>query len=172
MEVPDNLEKYNFIKLATFGGRCYPMQQEFKSKHYDDIIDGTITYDELKKTDEYIFNADVTSLYPASMKGNDLIKIYYPTGTSRWSSSPKKEYDAGKLGLYVAPRDILVPILPKKKFRNDRTIGIEWNLFPGDGVFTSVDIENAIDAGYEVEFHNKCLVYDDKSTKVFGVCVE
>ena len=33
-------------------------------------------------------------------------------------------------------------------------------------------LENAIDAGYEVEFHNKCLVYDDKSTKVFGVYVE
>ena len=39
VEIPDNMEKYEFIKRATFGGRCYPMQQEFKSKHYDDVID-------------------------------------------------------------------------------------------------------------------------------------
>jgi hypothetical protein len=73
VEIPDDMDKYNFIKLATFGGRCYPMQQEFKSKHYDDIVNKTMSYEELKKTDEFIFNADVTSLYPASMKGNDVM---------------------------------------------------------------------------------------------------
>jgi hypothetical protein len=50
-------------------------------------------------------------------------------------------------------------------------IGIEWNLLPGEGVFTSVDIQNAIDAGYQVEFQNKCLVYE-KSDKVFGSYVD
>ena len=115
-------------------------------------------------------------MYPASMTGNDLIDIHYPTGTSRWSSKPKDEYNNGKLGFYdityTPPRDIMVPILPKKKIQNDKTIGIEWNLFPGDGVFTNVDIDNAITAGYEVEFQNKCLVYDDKSANVFKVYVE
>ena len=129
-----------------------------------------MNYEELKKTLEFIFNADVSALYPASMTGNDLIDVYYPTGTSRQSSKPKEEYEAGKLGFYniyyVAPRDIFVPILPKKKILHEKTIGIVWDLFPGEGVFTSVDIENAISSGYKVEFQKKCLVYDDKSSNV------
>ena len=176
VEIPDNMDKYEFIKKATFGGRCYPMQQEFRSKHYNDIVNKKMTYEELKKTDEYIFNADVTSLYPASMKGNELVDVQYPTGTSRWSSKPMEEFHSGKLGFYdvayIPPRDILVPILPKKKIQNDTTIGIEWNLFPGEGIFTSVDIQNAIDSGYQVTFQKKCLVYDAKSDKVFGSYVE
>ena len=51
-------------------------------------------------------------------------------------------------------------------------MGIEWDLFPGEGVFTSVDIENAISSGYNVEFINKCLVYDNQSSNVFGVYVD
>ena len=85
---------------------------------------------------------------------------------------PKKETDSGKLGVYdisyICPRDILVPILPKKKILHEKTIGIEWDLFPGEGVFASVDIDNAISAGYTIEFKRKCLVYDDKSPKVFS----
>src|SRR4051812_8725188 len=94
----------------------------------------------------------------------------------RWSSKSKEEYDSGKLGFYeisyVPPRDILVPILPKKKMQNNTLIGIEWDLFPGQGVFTSVDIQNAISSGYEVQFINKCLVYDSKSSNVFKKYVD
>ena len=57
IEIPDILEKYEFI-----------MEKEFKSKHYDDIVNKKMTYDELKKTEEFIFNSDVSSLYPASMR--------------------------------------------------------------------------------------------------------
>ena len=49
-----------------------------------------------------------------------------------------------------------------------KTIGIVWDLFPGEGVFASVDIDNAIAAGYTIEFKRKCLVYDDKSPRVFS----
>ena len=37
----------------------------------------------------------------------------------------------------------------------------------GEGVYTGVDIQNSIDAGYKVEFIGKCLVWD-KSADVFG----
>src|SRR4051812_29739897 len=89
---------------------------------------------------------------------------------SHWSSKPKEDYESGKLGFYkvsyVPPLDITVPILPKKKFNSGTLVGIEWDLFPGKGVFTSVDIDNAISAGYTIEFIDKCLVYDKKSSKV------
>ena len=39
------------------------------------------------------------------------------------------------------------------------------------GVYTSVDIQNASDAGYQVEFTGKCLVWD-KSADVFGKYIE
>jgi hypothetical protein len=41
-------------------------------------------------------------------------------------------------------------------------LGIDWNLLPGTGIYTSVDIKNAIESGYKVEFINICLVYDEK----------
>ncbi len=31
VEIPD-IEKYDFEKLGTYGGRCHPMQQEYKSQ--------------------------------------------------------------------------------------------------------------------------------------------
>ena len=98
VEIP-SMDKYDFIKRGTYGARCYPMQKEFKSKHYDDIINRKMTYEELEKTLDYIFNADDTSLYPASMTGNDIFEVKYPTGASRWSISPKEEFDNNKWGL-------------------------------------------------------------------------
>lgn len=44
---------------------------------------------------------------------------------------------------------------------------IEWNLIDGEGVYTSVDIQNAMENGYKIEFIGKCLVYDSKSDSVF-----
>ncbi len=35
IELP-NIEKYDFIKKATYGAKCMPNQQLYKSKHYYD----------------------------------------------------------------------------------------------------------------------------------------
>jgi hypothetical protein len=168
IEIPDSMEKYDYEKKATFGGRCFPMQSEYKSKYYDDIKSGNMTYEELKKTIDYLFNADVKSLYPAAMRGVDEIcKVRYPTGKSRWSDKGKEEFDNGKLGFYSinfkCPRNIRIPILPRKSINN----GLEWSLFDGSGVYSNVDIENAIDSGYTIEFLGKCLVWDKCSSNVF-----
>ena len=167
IEVPKDLEKYNFVKRATYGARCHPLQQNYKSKYYDDVINGKMSYDELKKTGDYIYNADVKSLYPASMGGFELMKTLYPTGKSRWSDKPKEEYDNNKIGFYEInfkpPKDLIIPILPRKK----EDLGLEWSLYDGAGVFTSEDIKNAIESGYKIEFINKCLVYDS-SDNVFN----
>jgi hypothetical protein len=168
IEIPDSIEKYNYEKQSTFGGRCFPMQSEYKSKYYDDIKSGNMTYEELKKTIDYIFNADVKSLYPAAMRGVDEIcKVRYPVGKSRWSDKGKEEFDNGKLGFYSinfkCPRNIRIPILPRKSING----GLEWSLYDGSGVYSNVDIENAIDSGYTIEFLGKSLVWDKCSSNVF-----
>jgi hypothetical protein len=134
IEIPD-MEKYDFEKLGTYGGRCYPVQQKYKSQYYDDIKSGKMSYEELKKTLMFIFNADATSLYPASMCGYELCKVRYPIGKSRWSEKGKEEYDNNKLGYYniefKCPKNIRAPILPRKN-----NGGLEWSLYDGQGVYT------------------------------------
>jgi hypothetical protein len=139
-----------------------------------------MNYEQLLESNKFKFNADATSLYPASMSGFDLCDVSYPIGHSRWSKKPKLEFENKKIGFYEinfkCPKNITVPILPRKKFNNvfvgsdnekSVNIGVEWSLYDGTGVYTSVDITNAINAGYEVEFINECLVYD-KSGDVFS----
>ncbi len=170
IEIPNDMEKYEFIKQATYGGRCYPLQKEFKSKYYNDIINKKMTYEQLIKSKEFIFNADATSLYPASMKGFDHMNVSYPIGPSRWSDNPAEEFQNGKIGFYKVKfspvKDIRTPILPRKV-----KLGIRWSLEDGEGVYTSVDIQNAIDAGYKIEFVEKCLVWD-ATADVFGEYIE
>ena len=57
-------------------------------------------YAELLKTFEYIFNADASLLYSASMAGFELLEVKYLVGKSRFSEHPKKEFEKGKYGLY------------------------------------------------------------------------
>jgi hypothetical protein len=166
VEIPKCMDKLKFIRKATFGGRCYPHQQQYQSKLYDEIMSKEKTYEDLLKSKDFIFNADASSLYPASMAGFEHMKVEYPIGKSRWSEDPKKEFDDDKIGFYeidyVPPKDIRIPVLPRDKLSHGAKIGVEWSLHDGSGVFTSVDIMNAIEAGYKVKFINKCLVYDKK----------
>jgi len=170
VEIPDT-DKYTFVKRGTYGAKCYPSQKEFKSEHYDDIINKKMTYEQLIKTKKYLFNADAKSLYPASMAGFELLEVKYPVGKSRFSEYPKKEFDKGKCRLYevffICPKDIVTPILPRKSIRG----GLEWSLLDGTGVYTNIDIINAVSVGYKVEFINKCLVWD-KTGNVFKTYVD
>ena len=160
VELPREEKKYAFIKKATYGARCYPQKKEYKSELYDDVVDGKAKYDDVLKSGKFIFNADATSLYPASMKGFDDMKVSYPTGLSRWSSEPEKEFKDGKIGFYeinfVALKKLRVPILCRKTSVG----GLEWSLTDGQGIYTNIDIQNAIKQGYIITFINECLVWD------------
>eukprot|EP00054_Salpingoeca_dolichothecata_P031101 m.259421 g.259421 ORF g.259421 m.259421 type:complete len:143 (+) comp26772_c1_seq21:1836-2264(+) len=68
---------------------------------------------------------------------------------------------------FKCPRKLRVATLPRKK----PTGGFEWSLYDGARVYTSVDIENAIDNGHEVEFINSCLVWD-QSGDVFSKYID
>lgn len=179
IEVPNDLEKYKFIKRGTYGARCYPQQKKYESESFIKLRDqykGKKLYDKLKESKDFIFNADASSLYPASMRGFDLMKVKYPINVSRWSDKTKEDFENGKIGLYeikyIPPADIRVPILPNKKYdSNNVYTGIEWTLLSNTGVYTSVDIENAIDAGYKIEFINKALVWDE-TAEIFNTYVD
>ena len=161
IEIP-NKKKYEVIRSAIFGGRvtCY-------TKHFKTKIDFK-NYEELKNSGDFIYNADVSSLYPTAMVGNDLMKVAYPVGVSRFSTNPKAEFENNKLGFYEIeyepPTNINYPALPKRKENG----GIEWNLLPGRGTYTNVDIEDAISIGYKIKFVGSCLVYDHSRSDLFS----
>jgi hypothetical protein len=169
IEIPNDMDKYKFINKATYGARCYPQKKEFESKAFEELrtkFKGKELYSQLLKTKDFIFNCDATSLYPASMRGFELVKVKYPVGVSRWSDKPEEEFNKGKVGIYeidyIPPRHIRVPILPSRSHdKNGRFMGISWNLYQDTGVYTSTDIENAKDAGYKISFKNQCLVWDE-----------
>lgn len=163
VEVPKDKEKLDFVIKSVFGGRCHPVVKHTVSPHYDDVINGKMSYQEFYESGKFIFNADCTSLYPASMSGCDLMDVKYPVGISRWSDNGEEEFKNGKLGFYhikfETNKNISVSILPR---RGDNG-GVEWSLKDGEGIYNTIDIENAIDAGYKVTFLGKCLVYDNES---------
>lgn len=157
IELPDT-QKYEFIRESLYGGRTYPMNREFTSKQYNTIVNSTST-EELKhiyKTmDDWIFNADATSLYPTAM-----VRYEYPVGNSEWIENPA---DISKIGIYDVDvecnTELIVPILPQKTENG----GISWNLLPRRGVYTSVDLENALQHGYKITKIHKGLVWNRKS---------
>ncbi len=171
IEIPKEMKKYNYINLGKYGSRCYPQQMEFKSKHYDDVINGKMNYDELIATGDYISNQDGSSLFPTAMAGFKLCPVSYPVGMSRWGVDGTKEFSENKIGFYTIKyspaKNIRVPILPRRKMMNGISTGISWSLEDGEGVYTSVDIQSAIECGYKVEFVGECLVWDEQASDVF-----
>jgi len=105
---------------------------------------------------DWIFNSDVTSLYPASMNGFE-----YPVGKSEWVAGEVIEtWDSLRPGIYevdmTVPKNLVVPILPDHKKG-----GISWNLHDKtNAIYTHIDIENAIKHGYEVVKFHRGLVYE------------
>jgi hypothetical protein len=130
-------EKDMNVRQSIYGARCYKNKNRFRSSQYENIINGEIKYDDI---DDYIFDADVVSLYPTAMS-----KYPYPIGKEKSTNI----YKIDKLGIYkityIAPKNILNPILPRKE--NGKLI---WDLNDGSGWYSSVDIENAKIKGYEI----------------------
>ena len=130
-------EKDVNVRQAIYGARCYKNKNRFTSSQYEDVISGTIKFDEIS---DYIFDADVVSLYPTAMS-----QYKYPVGKEKSTTL----YKDGKLGIYKitykAPKDLLNPILPRKE--NKKLI---WDLNDGSGWYSSVDIESAKERGYKI----------------------
>lgn len=205
IETPQ-MHKYQFIKDGIFGGRVFPMQKEFgtcslspeeekeiqrvyseleQGKTLDEVkydpADVMVMYTKVIHDGSYIANMDVNSLYPTAMCKD------FPIGASHWSTDPKQDYLAGRLGLYhvsyIAPKHLIMGILPQRNreycsFDKDKKLnrqwkgsGIKWSLENGEGVYTSVDLKVAESYGYVFEFIGRALVWNE-SAPVFKSYIE
>ena len=130
-------EKDINARQAIYGARCYKNKNRFESSEYEKIINGDLAFDDIK---DYIFDADVVSLYPTAMS-----KYPYPVGKEKITNI----YQHNKLGIYKitykAPKNLLNPILPRKVGKK-----LIWDLNDGSGWYSSVDIETAKSKGYLV----------------------
>lgn len=172
-------ETSQFIRQAVYGGRVYSTKRHYEGesnlaemisidKCYK-IIDG-LKFENLHKKDfnleEGLVELDVTSLYPAAMQFNN-----YPVGVpirltpdtiESMNKKLKKDYETGKylkngyrvpLGVYQVsfrPNPFIIhPVLPIKSAQ-----GTHYNLLPGRGIYTSVDLNMAIESQYLVEIED------------------
>ena len=86
-----------------------------------------------------------------------------------------------KLGIYhikfkCPNKNIKHPILPRKKMierKNGKSVhcGIEWSLKDGEGVYNTIDIQNAVKHGYIIEFTGKALIWSDVSDNIFDAYI-
>ena len=154
-----------FFRKSIYGGRCYKNAHKFKSNQYNDIkkeinnilniVDEEDRNEKIgllyKGINDYVFDADVVSLYPTAM-ANNVYPIGKPIGTEK--------YQKGKLGIYkvnyTAPKDLVYPYLPRRDIINDMknstkpVYKLNWDLNDGESCYyTSVDIENAKKLGYK-----------------------
>ncbi len=150
-------EKDKNVRQSIYGARCYKNKNRFTSTQFEKVIDGSISYDEIT---DYIFDADVVSLYPTAMS-----KYPYPVGKEKSTNI----YRQGKLGIYkityIAPKDLLNPILPRKD--NKKLI---WDLNDGCGWYSSVDIESAKEKGYKINIITG--YYWEESSYIFKDYIE
>ena len=150
-------DELNFIQKSTYGANVYPVKKHFKSNEYDDIVAGKVKY---KDITDYLMIMDVVSLYPTSMLNK------YPVGKARWT----EEYEEDLMGIweisFTPPKDILFSQLPRKVKG-----GIIHSLEKGRGVYNSIDIARAVDAGYTIDKVHKGLVWDT-AENVFASYIE
>jgi hypothetical protein len=149
-----------------------PDEKPNTKNNFDRIISKRIKYNDILNSDDFIFNSDVSSLYPSSMKGTELIKVAFPEGVSRWSNTPELEFNNNKSGFYeveITPKDNINYPVTSNRLKNG---GLQWNLLQSTGVYTFPDIEDAISEGYQVKFLNKCLVNDNTRDDFFTGYIE
>ena len=135
------LEQEPFFRTAVKGARCYPSKKRFLSGQYEGYKNGDISFDELK---DYMIDADVVSLYPAAMAN-----FQYPVGDCFKLAEGENEMK-GKMGIYKIRYKTNKNLAHAILARRTKT-GLKWDLYDGEGVYSSVEIEDAIANGYQIE---------------------
>lgn len=134
----NTIERTTELRQALYGGRTEVYKRYFKSKHLKDAVKGNVKYDEI---DDYLICLDKVSLYPSVMRNFE-----FPIGRSKKTTFYMKDY----LGIYhikyETNKDLLYAILPKKIDKM-----LIWDLKDGEGWFSSIDIQNAINFGYKIK---------------------
>ena len=150
-------EKDVNVRQAIYGARCYKNKNRFTSNEYEKVMSGELFYENVF---DYIFDADVVSLYPTAMS-----QYPYPVGKEIVTNI----YRSDKMGIYkityTAPKNLLNPILPRKEDKK-----LIWDLQDGSGWYSSVDIENAKSKGYIVKVITG--YYWEKTAYIFKEYIE
>ena len=136
----------------------------------DDDNEEGLSYEQLLKDPEsdIRFQLDVHSMYPAVM-----MNYSYPVGQHRWiTTGAEAEFKQGKMGLYEVKLIDTVPnrifgILPRRVWNKKHTISkLDWNPQNQTAselqVYTNVDLQLALEHGYEVEFSGRAIVWDQE----------
>lgn len=148
IELPTLHQELAF-REAIFGGRVYKCKHEFISEDREGFIAGEVEFDDIK---DYIIDLDVVSLYPAAMAHHEYpighVEAFLgPGNTNRYMSEHNKLEFMGIYHIKFTPNlNLAHSILPRRE-----ATGLVWDLKPGEGWYTSVDINLALRFGYEVE---------------------
>lgn len=168
-----NIMEYDYIFRGSYGGRTYPTKKYFESEFAYDILEGNMKYEDLEK--DYLILFDVVSLYASVQKDFDF--PYGPCEIVSDEELHKLNNDENviiKYGYYeiefIPNKALINPVLPKKICKKDNfghytTTRLDWDLFPGKGVYTNIDIENALLAKYKIIFISG--IYWNKSGPLF-----
>lgn len=147
--LPTEEQEFPF-RQSIYGGRCYKVQDEFVSSQREGLLTGELTYDDI---DDYMVDLDVVSLYAAAMKD-----FKYPIGMTMNLSTSQIEHlneemkvkkTCSLMGIfhieYIPFQFGSQPILPRREKKK-----LVWDLKPSTGYYTSVDIENGLQNGYQI----------------------
>ena len=136
-----NMSQQKDWHQAVRAGRCYPSKRRFKSEQYDDYMAGKIKFEDIN---DYLIDADVVSLYPTAMCEQ------YPVGFAKECEGvPPTE---AKIGIYLIKYKANKNLQHAVGGRRDARGALKWDLQDSEGWYTSVDIEDMIANGYQVEF--------------------
>lgn len=157
-----NAGVYSLGFEATIGGRTYPVKRNFESKYFENIINGTLKYEDLQE--DYIKILDVVSLYPTAMKELDA-----PVGMWKELNETQikdlniiigfNEISFFQVGIYKINfkpnKRLMHPVLARKLFKKDKfgqytSSGLIWDLNDGSGTYTSIELNQAFYRGYEI----------------------
>ena len=173
-----NLEQEQFFRKSIRGGRVYPSKHRFKSIQYDSYINKECAFEDVE---DYVLDADVVSLYPTAMTYlypiGDCFKFNPPLPLKL---SQRKNYFLSENHSILSKNESLSPritegnegvnySMPGKmgiytiRYKTNKNLihsiggsrgddgSLKWDLKDGEGVYTSIDIEDMIDNGYDIE---------------------
>lgn len=176
-------KQFDFVNESVYGGRTAPFQDETYTEYYQEIIekwkmmgldkeknmkeddvrlkDFKSLYDKVFTDGEFLFNLDINSMYPFCLVGgkiaNEDFVVKYPIGQAEWKNSTRENFEKYVCGVYEiewkAPKHLYLPCLAMKD------LGLDWKCGSGFGTYTNVDVQIALDAGYEVTFKGQALVW-------------
>lgn len=163
-------EEFEDFRSSVYGGRTEVMKREWESRgipqawkeadfdHNQEVPNPGFEFD---KMEDCLTEVDAVSLYPAVM-----IEEQYPIGKHTVMTEEEVQkfqalFDAYRdqadprgwieLPLFIAHITFRPnPFLPRGELPVRRKGGISWDVLPGEGWYTSVDIGSALRFGYEI----------------------